>query len=199
MAAESAGVDQLWSLGDMIGGGPDPQHVVRRTRERCAVALVGNHDYGATGSVDPLRFGEPGSAAVRSIELAGERLTGADIDWLRARKPAARRDGVQCWHASPRNAVHEYVGAGNAAAVCRRSPVPVADRPGEQARRIVASAGAGAARDRSRSATAASSASRRSMRAAGYLARGTGGPLFLDDRGARIYEAQARRLVWDAG
>jgi hypothetical protein len=90
--------------------------VVKRTRERCAVALVGNHDYGATGSVDPLRFGAPGSAAVRSIELAAQRLTGADIDWLRARKPAARRDGVQCWHASPRNAVHEYVGAGNAAA-----------------------------------------------------------------------------------
>jgi predicted phosphodiesterase len=115
-AAESAGVQQLWSLGDMIGRGPDPEHAVKLTRERCAVALVGNHDYGATGSVDPLRFGEPGSAAVRSIELAAQRLTEADIDWLRARRPAARRDGVQCWHGSPRNAVHEYVGAGNAAA-----------------------------------------------------------------------------------
>ena len=100
----------------MIGRGPDPEHVVKRTRERCAVALVGNHDYGATGSVDASRFGEPGSAAVWSIELAAQRLTGADIDWLRARKPAAHRDGVQCWHASPRNAVHEYVGAANAAA-----------------------------------------------------------------------------------
>ena len=91
----------------MIGRGPDPQHVVKRTRERCAVALVGNHDYGATGSVDPLRFGEPGSPAVRSIELARQRLTGADIGWLRARRPAARRDGVQCWNGSPRTAVHE--------------------------------------------------------------------------------------------
>src|ERR1044072_3070372 len=78
-AADSAGVQQLWSLGDMIGRGPDPEHVVERTRERCAVALVGNHDYGATGSVDPLRFGEPGSAAVRSIELAARRLSGAGI------------------------------------------------------------------------------------------------------------------------
>src|ERR1044072_2112614 len=93
VAAESAGAQQLWSLGDMIGRGPDPEHVVKRTRERCAVALVGNHDYGATGSVGPLRFREPGSAAVRSIELAGQRLSGADIDWLRSRKPAARRHG----------------------------------------------------------------------------------------------------------
>jgi predicted phosphodiesterase len=115
-AAESAGVQELWSLGDMIGRGPDPEHVVSRTRERCTVALLGNHDYGATGSVDPLRFGEPGSPAVRSIELASERLDGADVEWLRSRKPAARRDGVQCWHGSPRNAVHEYVGASNAGA-----------------------------------------------------------------------------------
>jgi predicted phosphodiesterase len=91
-AAERSGVQELWSLGDMIGRGPDPEHAVTRTRERCTVALVGNHDYGATGSVDPLRFGE----------------------WLKSRRPAARRDGVQCWHGSPRNAVHEYVGVSNA-------------------------------------------------------------------------------------
>ena len=35
---------------------------------------------------------------------------------MRSRKPAARRGEVQCWHGGPRNAVHEYVGASNAAA-----------------------------------------------------------------------------------
>jgi predicted phosphodiesterase len=115
-AAEGCGVYELWSLGDMIGGGPDPELVVRRTRERCAVALMGNHDYAATGSVDPSRLGEPGSPGLRSLELARERLPGADIEWLRSRKPAARRDGVQCWHGSPRNAVWEYVGSSNAGA-----------------------------------------------------------------------------------
>ena len=100
----------------MIGRGPDPEHVVTRTRERCRVALMGNHDYAATGSADPLRFGEPGSAAVRSIELARERLAETDIEWMRSRRPAARRDGVQCWHGGPRNPVHEYVGSSNAAA-----------------------------------------------------------------------------------
>jgi predicted phosphodiesterase len=115
-AAAASGADQLWSLGDMIGRGPDPDHVVARTRERCDVALMGNHDYGATGSVEPTRFGEPGSCAVRSIELARERLSDADVEWMRSRKPAARRGEVQCWHGGPRNAVHEYVGASNASA-----------------------------------------------------------------------------------
>jgi predicted phosphodiesterase len=113
-AAEGCHVQELWSLGDMVGGGPDPELVVRRTRDRCTVALLGNHDYGATGSVDPLRLGEPGSPGVRSIELARDRLTGADIEWLRSRKPAGRRDGVQCWHGSPRNAVWGFVGSSNA-------------------------------------------------------------------------------------
>ena len=60
-AADAAGAEQLWSLGDMVGGGPDPERVVALTRERCAVALLGNHDYGATGSVELSRLGEPGS------------------------------------------------------------------------------------------------------------------------------------------
>ena len=100
----------------MVGAGPDPDHVVARTRERCAVALMGNHDYGATGSAEPTRFGEPGSPAARSIELARERLDEDAIAWMRTRRPAARRGDVQCWHGGPHNPVREYVGKANAAA-----------------------------------------------------------------------------------
>ncbi|HET8953243.1 MAG TPA: metallophosphoesterase family protein [Solirubrobacteraceae bacterium] len=115
-AADAGGAEALWSLGDMVGAGPDPDHVVARTRERCAVALMGNHDYGATGSAEPTRFGEPGSPAARSIELARERLDDDAIAWMRSLRPAARRGDVQCWHGGPHNPVHEYVGASNAGA-----------------------------------------------------------------------------------
>ena len=124
-AAEEHGADELWSLGDMIGRGPDPAHVVARTRERCRVALMGNHDYAATGAAEPARFGEPGSPAVRSLELARERLPSTELDWMRSRRPAARRDGVQCWHGGPRNAVHEYVGKSNAAASLATQRAPL--------------------------------------------------------------------------
>ena len=115
-AADASGAEALWSLGDMVGAGPDPDVVVARTRERCAVALMGNHDYGATGSTEPTRFGEEGSPAARSIELARERLDAGAIAWLRTLRPAARRGDVQCWHGGPQNAVHQYVGASNAPA-----------------------------------------------------------------------------------
>jgi len=111
-AADRTGVDALWSLGDMIGGGPDPVSVVRATRARCAVALMGNHDYAATGSVEPSRLGE----ATRSLELARDQLDADDVAWLRSRRPAARREGVQCWHGGPRNPVWEFVTPTNAAA-----------------------------------------------------------------------------------
>jgi hypothetical protein len=114
-AATASGADELWSLGDMVGRGPDFEHVVRLTQERCTMALMGNHDYGATGSAEPARFGAAGSAAVRSIELARDRLPGELVEWMRSRKPAARRGDVQCWHGGPRNAVHQYVGPSNAA------------------------------------------------------------------------------------
>lgn len=125
-AAVAAGVSELWSLGDMVGSGPDPVPVIRLVRSLCRVALAGNHDYGATGSVSPTAFGTPGSPGCRSLELAAEALAASgDLDWLRTRKPAARRHGVQCWHASPRNPVREYVTPANAEACLRRQRAPL--------------------------------------------------------------------------
>jgi predicted phosphodiesterase len=117
-AAQEHGVDELWSLGDMVGRGPDPEHVVARTRECCRVALLGNHDYDALRATEPPRF-------VRSFALARERLDDDAIAWMRSRRPAAKRGDVQCWHASPRNPVHEYVGATNAAACLEKQRAPL--------------------------------------------------------------------------
>ena len=126
-AADAAGAEQLWSLGDMVGGGPDPERVVELTRERCAVALLGNHDYGALGSVELSRLGEPGSPGQRSIELARERLSEDQLAWLRSRRPAAarRREGVQCWHGGPRHPVWEFVTRTNAAACLEAQRTPL--------------------------------------------------------------------------
>src|SRR4051794_3927843 len=100
----------------MIGAGPDPERTVALTRAHCTVAVLGNHDYGATGGVELERFGHPDSANARSIVLARPRLSAEDVAWMRTRRPAARRHGVQCWHGSPRNAGWGYVGPSTAAA-----------------------------------------------------------------------------------
>ena len=121
-SADACGAQQLWSLGDMLGGGPDPERTVAATRERCSVAITGNHDYGATGAVEASRLGP---ASARSIDLARERLSDDDMAWLRTRKPAARRGVVQCWHGGPHNPVWEFVGPRNAGAclAVQKSPL----------------------------------------------------------------------------
>jgi predicted phosphodiesterase len=140
--AAASGVDELWSLGDMVGTGPDPRHVVSRTRELCRVALLGNHDYLA------LRDGE----ANPSIEHARAALDEDALAWMRSRKPAANvyaaddeigaREGeppgessqrrepagrvvAQMWHGGPHNAVHEFVGPRNAPACLERQRAPL--------------------------------------------------------------------------
>ena len=125
------------------------------------------------------RFGEPGSPAVRSIELARERLSEADLDWMRTRRPAARRGDVQCWHGGPRNAVHEYVGASNAAdclAVQRAGLGLVAHT---HVARCLASSARGAVRIRRRRAARSRrrqvAAESRGGRRAGAVARAAGG------------------------
>jgi predicted phosphodiesterase len=125
-AAVGAEVQELWSLGDMVGSGPDPVRVVELVRRYCTVALVGNHDHGVTGSADRTVPGPPESLGRRSLELSAAALEASgDLAWLKARRPAARRHGVQCWHASPRHPVREYVTATNAEACLERQRAPL--------------------------------------------------------------------------
>ena len=103
------GGDELWSLGDMIGDGPGP----RARRGAHARALRGRADgqprLRRHRPVDRRRFGEPGVARGRSIELARERLAAERrrVDAhaqaggpprrraVLARQPAQRRPGVR--------------------------------------------------------------------------------------------------------
>jgi hypothetical protein len=94
-AADACGVDGLWSLWHT----PDPERSVRRTRECCTVALVGNHEYGATGSVDLVRLGEPGSPGLGSLELAPRAAVrhGPRVAAIAQAGGAPRRRPVVAW------------------------------------------------------------------------------------------------------
>jgi predicted phosphodiesterase len=49
---DSAQLDEIWCLGDIVGlGGTDPLETVDLVRERCAIALAGNHDRWITGTL----------------------------------------------------------------------------------------------------------------------------------------------------
>ena len=71
----------------MIGGGPDPERAVARTRERCSVVLMGNHVYATTGSVERIASDlRPG--------ILDEVGLGAAAEW--AVRQFQDRSGIDC-------------------------------------------------------------------------------------------------------
>jgi len=63
-ASAGQGFDQIWSLGDVVGYGPDPAACIDLLREHDVTAVAGNHDLAACGVITPEDFNEDAAAAI---------------------------------------------------------------------------------------------------------------------------------------
>ncbi|HET7554591.1 MAG TPA: metallophosphoesterase family protein [Gaiellaceae bacterium] len=98
--------DELWCLGDLVGYGPRPNPCCAAAERRATTCLAGNHDLGVLGTIDLDEFtGDAVEAArwTRSVLAEGSRR------FLESLRSEGRRDGVELFHASPRDPVWEYV------------------------------------------------------------------------------------------
>lgn len=85
-------------LGDVVGYGANPNECVAKIRERCEVALLGNHDAASTGGPEAARF----NVHARTAALwTAKVLTPAHRDWLRALPLTHSFASFLCVHASP--------------------------------------------------------------------------------------------------
>jgi len=73
-ASAGQGFDQIWSLGDVVGYGPDPAACIDLLREHDVTAVAGNHDLAACGVITPEDFNE--DAAPLPLDAAGVRPVG---------------------------------------------------------------------------------------------------------------------------
>jgi len=105
-AVDEAGVDEIWCLGDLVGYGADPDACTALMRERASLCLVGNHDLALLGALDISTFSE---AAAAAVEWTRQNAAEDTVEFLRSLEPAASRDGVGLFHASPRDPIWEYV------------------------------------------------------------------------------------------
>ena len=131
---DARGIQRMICLGDIIGYGPDPLQCIDMVRERCAWALMGNHDFGVL--YEPTNF-NPGAES--AAHWTREQLDAAPIDekganrldflgrlQVRQFEPLPRPEGAEdgasddpaaangtahalCVHASPRRPVNEYI------------------------------------------------------------------------------------------
>jgi predicted phosphodiesterase len=100
------GVDEVWSLGDIVGYGPDPRECIEMLQELKAEGVVGNHDLGAVGKLD-LSYFNP--AAADACRWTAGQLTPADVLYLERLPRTLEKGDFFLVHGSPSSPVLEYV------------------------------------------------------------------------------------------
>jgi predicted phosphodiesterase len=114
-AAEAAGAEELWCLGDLVGYGGSPDECVRLADEHCAICLAGNHDLAVIGTLSLEDFSR---GAALAAEWTRETISEPTRDFLTGLAPEGSAEGVGLFHASPRDPIWEYVLSGLTAELC---------------------------------------------------------------------------------
>lgn len=104
---ESAGpYDQLWSLGDIVGYGPEPNECISLLTGREHIAIPGNHDWGVLGKIELDDF----NTEARKANLwTRQVLTPESTAYLENAPQTTEQDEVTLAHGSPRHPVWEYI------------------------------------------------------------------------------------------
>ena len=102
--ATRRGVEQIISIGDLVGFGPDPSACVDFARQHCAINLKGCHDLAIVEGGDYLPPATREGLIWAREELGAERLA-----WLAALQQVHEAAGIAFCHASPREPVIEYL------------------------------------------------------------------------------------------
>ena len=145
-AAEEAGADELWCLGDLVGYGAEPDACVALAAEHCAICLAGNHDLAVVEVLSLEDFSRGAALAARWTQRGDLRARRASSCSRCSRQ--GEGEGFGLFHASPRDPIWEYVLSGaDRRAVLRRDRLPrLVHRP--LARRAVVPPPGGRARRR---------------------------------------------------
>jgi predicted phosphodiesterase len=115
---DSAGVDQIWCLGDVVGYGAQPNECTALVQAQCQVCLVGNHDLAALERLDISTFSPAAASAVRWTR---EAMSDSTREYLAGLEPSDESREIGLYHASPRDPIWEYVLWPDQAAQCIRA------------------------------------------------------------------------------
>ena len=112
-AERHGGFDRVWSLGDLVGYGPDPGPCVDLVREYQTTGVAGNHDLAAVGKLSLEAFNRHAADANRwtSTQLDDEQTA-----YLRELPLKVETEDFTIVHGSPRDPIWEYVISTSAAA-----------------------------------------------------------------------------------
>jgi len=105
-AGSNGGFDEIWSLGDLIGYGPDPSACIDLLRQYDHQGVAGNHDLASIGKLSLEAFN---SHAKQANEWTATQLTEEQIEYLGGLSLKLEIDEFTVVHGSPRDPIWEYV------------------------------------------------------------------------------------------
>ena len=103
---ETARVDAVFSLGDNVGYGPDPERVVEILAEKRVPSILGNHELGL---VDRSYEGWFNPIARRSLAVTRRLLSARSMDLIGALEPVVSLAGSVFVHGCPPDSVTAYL------------------------------------------------------------------------------------------
>ena len=114
-AAEEAGAEELWCLGDLVGYGAEPDACVALAEAHCTICLAGNHDLAV---VDVISLDDFSRGAALAARWTQEVISEETRKFLLGCEPQGSGEGYGLFHASPRDPIWEYVLSGLTAELC---------------------------------------------------------------------------------
>ena len=114
-AAEEAGAEELWCLGDLVGYGAEPDACVSLAEAHCTICLAGNHDLAV---VDVISLDDFSRGAALAARWTQEVISDETRKFLLGCEPKGSGEGYGLFHASPRDPIWEYVLSGLTAELC---------------------------------------------------------------------------------
>jgi predicted phosphodiesterase len=111
----AAEVEEVWCLGDLVGYGAEPDACIELARNHAQICLVGNHDLAVRGDLSLDEFSRGAELAARWTQ---EVISPESLDYLAGLEPKRLDEAVGLFHASPRDAVWEYVLSSLQAELC---------------------------------------------------------------------------------
>ena len=104
--ADAGNADVIWSLGDIVGYGPEPNECIARLNEFEHVAIAGNHDWAVLGKLDLADF----NADARNANLwTRDQLTPESEAYLDSLPETVVAGDFTLAHGSPRHPIWEYL------------------------------------------------------------------------------------------
>ena len=104
---DALGIDTIYSLGDVIGYGADPEACLRLVAKRSHHRLLGNHEHAVLDAAAGVRFTE---IARKGLDWTRERIREADLSHLiSGLSPAYQQGDFYFAHGTVRNPLHEYL------------------------------------------------------------------------------------------